>query len=345
MNFKTWSAVAGVFIGCCSNVIFLELLIKYDPGSGNLITFSQFLIIAIEGFIFTSKFGTVKPVIGLRDYGILVLMFFCTNVCNNYAFNFNIPMPLHMVFRAGSLMANMLMGIAILKRRYVISKYLSVLLITVGIVMCTLVSATEVEDTSNPKLKSTTAESSEYSAIFWWTLGIIILTIALLISACMGIYQEFLYRKYGKRSREALYYTHLLPLPGFLLMGSNIWQHFVISVGSDPLKLLNINLYLPEQIVYLIFNMMTQYVCISSVYVLTAECTSLTVTLVLTLRKFVSLLISIVYFKNPFTLYHWIGTILVFTGTIIFTEAYPKTLWPLVTQQTDSKDHKKVKTK
>lgn len=41
-------------------------------------------------------------------------------------------------------MANMLMGIAILKRRYVISKYLSVLLITVGIVMCTLVSATEV---------------------------------------------------------------------------------------------------------------------------------------------------------------------------------------------------------
>uniref|UniRef100_A0A1B0B9Y2 UDP-xylose and UDP-N-acetylglucosamine transporter n=1 Tax=Glossina palpalis gambiensis TaxID=67801 RepID=A0A1B0B9Y2_9MUSC len=210
MNFKTWSAVAGVFIGCCSNVIFLELLIKYDPGSGNLITFSQFLIIAIEGFIFTSKFGKVKPVIGLRDYGILVLMFFLTNVCNNYAFNFNIPMPLHMVFRAGSLMANMLMGIAILKRRYVISKYLSVLLITVGIVMCTLVSANEVEDTSNPKLKSTAAKNEEYSAIFWWTLGIIILTIALLISACMGIYQEFLYRKYGKRSREALYYTVIL---------------------------------------------------------------------------------------------------------------------------------------
>lgn len=56
-------------------------------------------------------------------------------------------------------------------------------------------------------MKSTVAESSEYSAIFWWMLGIIILTIALLISACMGIYQEFLYRKYGKRSREALYYT------------------------------------------------------------------------------------------------------------------------------------------
>nr|CAD7408299.1 unnamed protein product [Timema poppensis] len=36
-----------------------------DPGSGNLITFSQFLFIALEGFIFTSKFGTQKPRIGL----------------------------------------------------------------------------------------------------------------------------------------------------------------------------------------------------------------------------------------------------------------------------------------
>jgi hypothetical protein len=38
-----------------------------------------------------------------RDYAILVAMFFCANVCNNYAFNFNIPMPLHMIFRAVSI--------------------------------------------------------------------------------------------------------------------------------------------------------------------------------------------------------------------------------------------------
>lgn len=98
----------------------------------------------------------------------------------------------------------------------------------------------------------------------------------------------------------------------------------MISVTSEKLVIAEINTFLPEQIIYLICNMITQYVCISSVYVLTAECSSLTVTLVVTLRKFVSLLFSIVYFKNSFTLYHWIGTILVFTGTIIFTEAYPK---------------------
>jgi hypothetical protein len=36
------------------------------------------------------------------------------SVTNNYALNFHIPMPLHMIFRAGSLMANMIMGIILL---------------------------------------------------------------------------------------------------------------------------------------------------------------------------------------------------------------------------------------
>ncbi|EZA48485.1 UDP-xylose and UDP-N-acetylglucosamine transporter-like protein [Ooceraea biroi] len=64
-------AVFCVFLGCCTNVVFLELLVKDDPGSGNLITFSQFLFISVEGFLFTSKCGTVKPNIGIKDYFIL----------------------------------------------------------------------------------------------------------------------------------------------------------------------------------------------------------------------------------------------------------------------------------
>lgn len=80
--------------------------------------------------------------------------------------------------------------------------------------------------------------------------------------------------------------------------------------------------------------------CIGSVYVLTTECTSLTVTLVVTLRKFLSLIFSILYFKNPFTIYHWIGTSLVFVGTIIFTEILPKIQQGLTTV---SSVEKKVK--
>jgi len=48
------------------------------------------------------------------------------------------------------------------------------------------------------------------------------------------------------------------------------------------------------------------------------------VTLVLTLRKFTSLMISILYFQNPFTPVHWLGTALVFVGTIMFTNIIKK---------------------
>ncbi|XP_012231420.1 UDP-xylose and UDP-N-acetylglucosamine transporter isoform X2 [Linepithema humile] len=319
---QTAIAVLCVFLGCCTNVVFLELLVKDDPGSGNLITFSQFLFIALEGFLFTSKCGTVKPTIGIKDYFILVAMFFIANVCNNYAFDFNIPMPLHMIFRAGSLIANMIMGIYILKKQYPFSKYLSVFMITLGIAVCTIVSGTEIKSLKQKNVDQ--VATTHLEDLFWWILGISLLTIALFVSARMGIYQEVLYSRYGKNAREALYYTHLLPLPFFLMLVPNIYDHWNFAWASEPLSLPLIGISIPSLIVYLIGNILTQYMCISSVFVLTTECSSLTVTLVITLRKFLSLLFSIIYFKNPFTIYHWIGTLLVFVGTIIFTEIVPK---------------------
>ena len=59
----------------------------------------------------------------------MVIMYFGVSVVNNWALSFDIPMPLHMIFRAGSLIANMIMGMLILGRRYSGTKYLAVLAI------------------------------------------------------------------------------------------------------------------------------------------------------------------------------------------------------------------------
>lgn len=318
---KVALAILGVFFGCCVNVVVLEYMVKMDPGSGNLVTFAQFAFIAIEGFITTAKFGREPLAIPYQSYIFLVAMFFIASVANNYAFDFNIPMPLHMIFRAGSLIANMVMGIFILHKRYDFSKYLSVFMITLGIVVCTIISGSNVQSTANPDLAK--EDTSGYSVFFWWVCGISLLTMALFISARMGIYQEVLYKKHGKHPREALYVTHLLPLPGFLLLYSNIAEHISIANASEPVSMPLFGVSVPILWIYLLANCVTQYICISSVFVLTTECASLTVTLVVTLRKFISLLFSIVYFNNPFTIYHWIGTLLVFIGTLIFTEVIP----------------------
>lgn len=122
-------AIGLVFLGCCANVIFLELIIKYhyhyhnkstitppsppshthththtplreEPTAGNIITFFQFLFIALEGLIFVSR----KPVmIPMKSYMSLVAFFFVSSVLNNFSLRFDIPLPLHMIFRAVSL--------------------------------------------------------------------------------------------------------------------------------------------------------------------------------------------------------------------------------------------------
>ena len=109
----------------------------------------------------------------------------------------------------------------------------------------------------------------------------------------------------------------MLTLPGFLFLYKDIYNQYVLFNQSEPVNLIWFSM--PIVWLYLIFNTLTQYVCISSVFVLTTECTSLTVTLVLTLRKFTSLIISIIYFRNPFTVWHWLGTICVFTGSLMFS--------------------------
>ncbi|XP_054845372.1 nucleotide sugar transporter SLC35B4 [Eublepharis macularius] len=320
-------ALGLVYSGCCSNVVFLEFLVREFPGCGNLVTFAQFLFIAVEGFIFEANFGRKRPAIPIRYYLIMVAMFFTVSVVNNYALNLNIAMPLHMIFRSGSLIASMALGIIILKKRYSVSKYASIALVSVGIFTCTFMSAKQVTSDS-----SRSEDKDSISTLLWWLLGIAALTFALLMSARMGIFQETLYKRFGKHSKEALFYNHALPIPGFLLLAPDIYRHAVLFNQSELFQVPVLALNLPIMWFYLIMNVITQYVCIRGVFILTTECTSLTVTLVVTLRKFVSLIFSILYFQNPFTIWHWIGTLFVFVGTLMYTEVWTS-LAPLLDRE------------
>ena len=64
-----------------------------------------------------------------------------------------------------------------------------------------------------------------------------------------------------------------------------------------------------------------RYVCIAGVNRMTAAASSLTLNLILNLRKFTSLLVSILYFNNDFGVGAQIGTGLVILGTIVYTHA------------------------
>eukprot|EP00731_Ephydatia_muelleri_P002373 Em0001g2373a len=274
-----------VLVSCCCNVVFLELMIKQDPGAGTTITFVQFLFVVF--LVGLAEEGRLRsaPKIPLRKYMRLVALFFVVSVISNYAFVFDVPMPLVMIIKS----------------------YIGVFLITVGISIATLASASaklRVRKKRNfLSLKHTLSEYTlgtmslaENAKVI---TGVVLLGVSLVLASGMGIIQ------------------HALPLPGFLIFAPGIWKCLTSFSLSAPIVIGPFAV--PSMWVYLLLNAVTQYVCVRAVFTLTASCPSLTVTLVVTLRKFLSLVVSIFYFQNPFTFYHWMGTGAVFLGTFLFS--------------------------
>lgn len=90
-----------------------------------------------------------------------------------------------------------------------------------------------------------------------------------------------------------------------------------------PTALLNIlqSIQMRKLWAFLLMNVLTQYVCIAGVNRMTSVATSLTLNLVLNLRKFTSLIFSIIYFDNDFGFGAKMGSLLVFFGTLVYTRA------------------------
>ncbi|KAL3985602.1 UAA transporter family protein [Acanthocheilonema viteae] len=306
--------IFGTLAGCIGCMYFVESIAKEQPSSMNLMTFSTFLFISLEGLIFTSKFFAVPNKIPIRGYLPTVITFFFVNVINNQALNFHVPVPLHIIFRSGSLLASLILTKLLQGKQYSLRKYVAVLSITVGIIICTTATA-HLEKTSRRK---TVVDAEKHYRE--WLIGIVMLTIALLASAYLGICQETMYKTYGKHTEEAMFIIHCTSLPFFAFMGEDIYKSAVAFSLSYPIDILGYRV--PHMWAYLVATCLLQWMCISFVYRLNATYESLTVTMVVTIRKFLSLLISILWFRNPFTLAHCIGAALVFTGTLAFADIW-----------------------
>ncbi|GMG38700.1 unnamed protein product [Aspergillus oryzae var. brunneus] len=75
---------------------------------------------------------------------------------------------------------------------------------------------------------------------------------------------------------------------------------------------------IPIQGFYLLMNALTQYLCIRGVHLLSAKSSSLTVTIVLNVRKLISLLLSIYLFGNDLAPGVLVGALFVFVGGALY---------------------------
>lgn len=79
-----------------------------------------------------------------------IILFFTVNLLNNYAFSYNISVPVHIILRSGGSVTSMLVGF-IWGKRYTHVQILSVAMITVGIVIAAMADAqSKVRQSMNP---------------------------------------------------------------------------------------------------------------------------------------------------------------------------------------------------
>jgi UDP-xylose/UDP-N-acetylglucosamine transporter B4 len=161
-----------------------------------------------------------------------------------------------------------------------------------------------------------------------FSTGLAILFVAQVLSAIMGLYTEETYKEYGPHWKENLFYSHLLALPLFLPFLPSMRRQFIKLAASPPLGMPTPHesfsslpfdvqkgmdsIQIPSQLAYLVMNVLTQYACIRGVNLLASAASALTVTIVLNVRKLVSLLLSIWLFGNRLSPGTLVGAFIVF---------------------------------
>ncbi|CAF3575322.1 hypothetical protein HG531_013896 [Fusarium graminearum] len=281
-----------IFGGCCSNVYALEAIVK-SFHAANLIVVLNPPVVPISRWIFN------------------IVLFFTINLLNNHAFSYDISVPVHIILRSGGSITTMAAGY-LYGKRYTQTQVIAVFLLTLGVILAAW---------SDAQAKGT-SESSGRPA---FSTGLLILFVAQVLSAIMGLYTEATYAKYGPQWKENLFYSHALSLPLFLPFAPSMVRTFSHLMTSTPIQLPGIfgsvftKVMVPNQIIFLITNVLTQYACIRGVNLLAAASTALTVTIVLNIRKLVSLLLSIWLFGNQLASGTLLGAVIVFSAGGLYT--------------------------
>lgn len=184
-------------------------------------------------------------------------------------------------------------------------------MVTLGVILTTLSASNKPSDNLTPANRYMT--------------GIGLLTVALVLSGFLGIVQDRTYSKYhtegGSPWQESMFYLHFLSLPMFFAVRNDIvLQLHTFRAGPS----ISWTSQVPQSYFALALNVFTQLLCAAGVNRLTSRVSSLTVTLVLVVRKAVSLFVSLFLFgvadmDQSQKLLLWTGATLVFIGTVVYS--------------------------
>lgn len=283
----------------------------------------------------------------MRKWFFMAAMFYAVNMLNNWAFAFNISVPVHIILRSFGSVFTMLAG-WIRGKKYSVLQVLSVAILTAGVLVSAWADAAEkvrftyqynvgTSDTDHDSAQGKTKSTQTTTSASDFTLGLTILLVAQALSAYMGVYTEDVYANHGASWSENLFYSHFLALPLFLPLSGTLQRQYARLAATPALDVSSlknsspfpfpsavlkaIQPFLdssPRGLVFLMANAMTQLLCISGVNILCARASAVTVTIVLNIRKLVSFILSTWLFGHHLGGMMMLGAALVFGSGALY---------------------------
>lgn len=215
--------------------------------------------------------------------------------------------PMQVILKSAKPISVMLGGLFFCKR-YPIQRYLFVLIIVVGVGMFKYFESKEGKKAKSDDCK---AENSSVSIGIdisnTQMLGIGLLILSLAMDGILGGIQDKIRDRYAPTSRQ-------------LMIGMTIWGAIILLIYTvatrdifelyhfahrHPIILFHLTLYATAGVIGQLF-----------IFTMVSSFGSLPCSITTTVRKFFSVLFSIVFFGNPSTPLQWLGAILVFSGLL-----------------------------
>merc|ERR1712039_999080 len=160
-----------------------------------------------------------------------------------------------------------------------------------------------------------------------WAIGIAMLVVVQAIQGFLGHLQSGFYRKFkdlgttDELSDEYLFTANVVALLPFIWLREDIVAAARSALSSEPITLpLGIPIQIPSRVLWLILNNISQVICLKGVFRASAALSPLSLTIVLSVRKFLSVGFSILWFGNPWIFLHSVATVLIFGGAFAYSQ-------------------------
>lgn len=217
-----------------------------------------------------------------------------------------VSFPTQVIFKSGKPISVMVFGLLICKR-YTIQRYFFVLIIVAGVIIFNLYEPKTPKASKTTKPEGKAFDINEFAAENQQLLGISLLCFSLAMDGVLGMIQDKIRAAHKPTSQQFMLSTSM--------WGSGLLLIVIIATG-ELVEVYHFAFRHPEVLWHMATFGLAGAIGQMFIYTMVASFGALANSVTTTVRKFFSVVCSIIFFSHPSNLIQWTGAALVFSALL-----------------------------